>query len=270
MNQIYEELLRLSVSGQAGALATVVATSGSSPQKVGAKILINARGETTGTIGGGAIEQKVIQEALELMRSGLAERRVYHLTHDLGMCCGGTMEVFIEPLQRPLEVVIFGGGHVGKALCRQMKLLDYHATIVDERPEFANADRFPEADRIFCESSLLALNEISFHEQLVVLIATHDHQLDQEILAACAPLAWSYLGMIGSRRKAQKALDRLRADGIAADIIARIQTPMGISIAAQTPEEIAVSIAAQIVAHRHGAAGTKAMKIDKQPVISNP
>jgi len=264
MNQLYEELFRMAQSRQSGALATVIATGGSSPQKVGAKILVNERGEITGTIGGGAIEQKVIQDALELMRIGKAERRVYHLTHDLGMCCGGTMEVFIEPLQRPLEIVIFGGGHVGKALGRQMKLLDYHLTIVDERPEFANADRFPEADRIFCESSRLALKKFSFHEQLVVLIATHDHQLDQEILLECAPLEWSYLGMIGSRRKAQKALDRLRSEGISEEIIARIQTPMGLDLGAQTPEEIAVSIAAQIIAQRHGIETEKAMKMTEQ------
>lgn len=260
MNQIYEELLRLSQSGQPGALATVVATSGSSPQKVGAKILVHEHGEITGTIGGGAVEQKVIDDALELMRLGKAERRVYHLTHDLGMCCGGTMEVFIEPLQRPLEIVLFGGGHLGRALCRQMKLLDYHVTIVDERPEFANADRFPEADRILCESSRLALKKISFHDQLAILVTTHDHQLDQEILLACAPLEWNYLGMIGSQRKALKALDYLRSEGISEAIIARIQTPMGLQIGAQTPEEIAVSIAAQIIAHRHGATGTQAMK----------
>lgn len=269
MNQLYEELLHMSQSRQPGALATVVATSGSSPQKVGAKILVHEHGEITGTIGGGAVEKKVIEEALELMRLGKAERRVYHLTHDLGMCCGGTMEVFIEPLQRPLEAVIFGGGHVGKALCRQMKLLDYHVTIVDERPEYANAGRFPEADRIFCEASRLVLKKISFHEQLVVLISTHDHQLDQEMLAACAPLQWSYLGMIGSRRKAQKALDRLRGEGVSEAIIARIQTPMGIDIGAQTPEEIAVSIAAQILAQRHGAAGTESMKLDKKQMISD-
>ncbi len=265
MNTLYEELFRIAQSGQSAALATVIATSGSSPQKVGAKILVNEHGDITGTIGGGAIEQKVIQDALELMRLGKAERRTYHLTHDLGMCCGGTMEVFIEPLQRPLEIIIFGGGHVGKALGRQMKLLDYHLTIVDERPEFANSDRFPEADRIFCESSKQAIKKISFNEQLVVLIATHDHQLDQEILFECAPLEWSYLGMIGSRRKAQKALDRLRTEGISEEIVARIQTPMGLAIGAQTPEEIAVSIAAQIIAHRHGATSSmKAMKMADQ------
>jgi xanthine dehydrogenase accessory factor len=190
---------------------------------------------------------------------------MYHLTHDLGMCCGGTMEVFIEPLQRPLEIVIFGGGHVGKALGRQMKLLDYQLTVVDERPEFGNADRFPEADRIFCESSKQAIKKISFHEQLVVLIATHDHQLDQEILVECAPLEWSYLGMIGSRRKATKALDRLRSEGISEEIIARIQTPMGLDLGAQTPEEISVSIAAQIIAQRHGATtNMKVMKMTDQ------
>ncbi len=260
MNQIYEELLRLSQSGQLAALATVVATSGSSPQKVGAKILIRDTGETTGTIGGGAIEQKVIDDALELIRLGKSERRIYHLTHDLGMCCGGSMEVFIEPLSRQLDIVIFGGGHVGRALCRQMKLLDDHVTIVDERPEFANVDRFPEADRIFCESSRQAINKINFHKRLIIVITTHDHQLDQELLAACAPREWAYLGMIGSQRKALKALNRLRSDGISEDVIARIQTPMGLSIGAQSPEEIAVSIAAQIIAQRHGVIGNDSMK----------
>jgi len=262
MNQIYEELLRLTQSRRPGVLATVVATSGSSPQKVGAKMLIHEHGEITGTIGGGAIEQKVIEEALELMRHGKAERRVYHLTQDLGMCCGGTMEVFIEPLQRPLQMVVFGAGHVGRALSRQMKLLDYQITMVDERPELANADRLPEADRILCESCHLALKKISFHDQLVVVIATHDHQLDQELLLACAPLEWAYLGMIGSRRKALKALDRLRQEGISETILTRVQTPMGLRIDAQTPEEIAVSIAAQIIAHHHGAAGPTDMKTE--------
>jgi len=271
MNQIYEELLRLSQSGQPAALATVVATSGSSPQKVGAKILVRENGETMGTIGGGAIEQKVIDDALELMRLGKSERRVYHLTHDLGMCCGGTMEVFIEPLQRRLEIVIFGGGHVGYALYRQMKLLNGRVTLVDERPEFANTDRFPKADRIFCESSRLALKKINFHEQLFMIITTHDHQLDQELLLACAPLPWAYLGMIGSQRKALKALTRLRSEGISEDLIARIQTPMGLNIGAQTPEEIAVSIAAQIIAQRHGASGSASMSVspsEQYPVIS--
>lgn len=260
MNQIYEELFRLSQSRQPGVLATVVATSGSCPQKVGAKILVRPDGETTGTIGGGAIEQKVIEDALELLRRGKAERRVYHLTYDLGMCCGGTMEVFIEPLQQPLEIVLFGAGHVGRALCRQMKLLDYHVTIIDERPEFANVDRFPDADRILCESSLAAVEKITCHDQLAIVICTHDHVHDQNVLLACARLEWHYLGMIGSQRKALKAVARLRSEGIPEEIIARIQTPMGLQIGAQTPEEIALSVAGQIVAHRHGAAGAQSMK----------
>lgn len=215
-------------------------------------MIVKADESIVGTIGGGAVELQVIQEALEAIRCRKARRFKYNLTSDLGMCCGGAMEVFIEPILSKPEMIIFGAGHTGAALCRLGKFLDFHVTVVDERPEFANREQLPQADTILAKFHKMAFKELAFGKNCYIAILTHDHQFDQEILSFCARQEWAYLGMIGSERKAAKAFERLRADGVTAEVIRKIHSPMGIQIGAQTPEEIAVAIFSEIIATKSG------------------
>ncbi len=253
---IYKEILDLQASQTPAALITVINCSGSTPRKVGSKMLVKSDGSIVGTIGGGAVEKQVIEDALDVLSTRTAKRAKYNLTYDLGMCCGGAMEVFIEPIVAKSNLIVFGAGHTGAAICRLGKFLDFHVTVVDERPEFANQERLPEADKILAKFHKNAFKELTFDKNCYIIIVTHDHQYDQEILNYCARQEWAYLGVIGSVRKAAKAFERLRAQGIEEDIIQKIHSPMGLQIGAQTPEEIAVSLFAEIISIKNGVSTT--------------
>jgi len=249
---LYEEILRLQREGVAAALVTVVETAGAVPREPGTKMLVTASGQRIGTIGGGAWEARISRDAVEVARSGRARKIRYHLDKDLGMDCGGRMEVFIEPLELPYRLLIFGAGHIGTALCRLGKYLGFHVTVVDERPEWADPERLPDADEVIAKPYREAVGEQKYGERVFIAVLTHDHVLDEEVLVACAQQPWAYLGMIGSRKKGRHALDKCRAAGVSEETIARIHTPIGFDIGAESPEEIAVSIVAQMLAVKYG------------------
>ncbi|MFQ5823931.1 MAG: xanthine dehydrogenase accessory protein XdhC [bacterium] len=249
---IYREILSLQESQTPAALVTVIDCSGSTPRNVGTKMLVKSDETILGTIGGGAMEQQVIQDALEVISNRIAKRAKYKLSSDLGMYCGGAMEVFIEPIITKSNLIIFGAGHTGAALCRIGKFLDFQVTVVDERPKFANQKHLPDADKILAEFHKKAFEILTFSKNSYIIIVTHDNQYDEEILSDCAKQEWAYLGMIGSKRKAAKAFERLRAEGLKEEIIQKIHSPMGIQIGAQTPEEIAVAILAEIISIKYG------------------
>ncbi len=231
-------------------LCTVVDSAGSVPQRPGARLAVSAEGGVAGTIGGGAVEKLVVEAARELLRAGGTRLLSTHLTHDLGMCCGGRLTVFLQAIDPAERLFLFGAGHVARPLAARAHELGFEVVVVDDRPEWANAERFPTAARIEVEPPLDVVAELPFDERSSVCIVTHDHRLDQEIVEACLRRPYRYLGVIGSRRKSALFRERLLAKGHPPALVAALHCPMGVAINAQTPEEIAISICGELIAVR--------------------
>lgn len=255
MIEVWSALVAAYEAGEPAALATVVGVEGSAPRQGGARMVVYADGRTVGTIGGGTLEFRVIAQALESLRDGAPRRFAVHLTRDLGMCCGGAMDVYIEP-QRPRDrLVIFGAGHVGRAAAVQAGLLGFAVTVVDDRDDWNTAERFPDAERVVRDPRVW-VRELRASPTLWVLVTTHEHALDQDLIERLLPLDLAWLGLIGSLTKVKRFFLRLRAAGMDPALFERLHAPVGLDIAAETPEEIAVSIAAEWVeVRRRGRSG---------------
>ena len=241
MREVTEAMLRLLETGGRGALATVVRSSGSTPQEPGARLLLLPDGTSVGTIGGGAIEHHVFAELRQCVIDGRPRLVEKDLVRDLGMCCGGRMEVFVEPVEGRPRLVIFGAGHVGCATARVARSLGFRVVVVDDREELNTEERFESCERILLEPAE-AVDDVLPDARDWLLIVTHDHQLDEEALDVYARLPHAYLGLIGSRRKVYRILHRIQAKRGLPDL-RRVYAPVGIDIGAVSPEEIAVSIA---------------------------
>lgn len=252
MLAVYQAVLDLLDAGAQGALCTVVASSGSSPRKPGTKMLVRADGSIAGTIGGGAIEQAVRARAASVIASGTAERFAAHLTRELAMCCGGRMEIFIEPVGSRPWLIVFGGGHIGTALVRIAAEAGFRVHVVDERDDWATPQQHPGAQSVTCEAPLDVLDDLPWASTTAAVVVTHDHALDEQLVERCLPRSWAYLGMIGSRAKAIRITERLLARGADPNLVGRLRAPIGLPIGAQEPGEIAVSIVAELVAVRRG------------------
>jgi xanthine dehydrogenase accessory factor len=255
VREILQAQLELLESGQRGALATVVRVSGSTPQQVGARLLLREDGSSVGTVGGGAIEKAVVEALERALSSGTAELLTRDLTQDLGMCCGGRMEVFIEPLAPAPRLWLLGAGHVAKPTAALARSVGFDVVVVDEREELNNAERFPEC-RLLLDDPSDALRREPLSARDWVLIVTHDHQLDERALQAAAGNQARYIGLVGSRRKVFRLVERVLAKRQGDVPVERVFAPVGLDIGAVTPEEIAVSIVAELVALRRGRPAT--------------
>ncbi len=233
--------------GQACALCTVVGIAGSTPRSGGARMLVMQDGTILGTVGGGAFEHRVIMEAQAAIQEGHPRRFAVHLTRDLGMCCGGAMETYIEPLKPREDVVIYGGGHVGAATAHLADALGFAVTVVDERSDWIEASRFPEGSNCMEADPRTRLDDVPWGPHAYHLIVTHSHQLDQDLLEEVLPRQVGWLGMIGSRSKVAKFFVRLQAGGTDPALFRKLSAPVGLDIGAETPEEIAISIVAEMV-----------------------
>jgi xanthine dehydrogenase accessory factor len=250
MRDVTEAMLRVLESGRRGALATVVRASGSTPQQPGARLLMLPDGTTVGTVGGGAIEQAVVAALAECMIDGRRELTVHDLGRDLGMCCGGRMEVFVEPIEAAARLLVFGAGHVAKPTSALVQTLGFRVTVVDDREELNTDERFPGCERVLAEPAEVAARLAPTSEDFL-LVVTYDHRLDEEALDVFARLPHRYIGLIGSRRKIYRILQRIHARrGLPP--LERVYAPVGLDLGAVSPEEIAVSIASELVALRHG------------------
>lgn len=247
MKIITQAVQKLIDAEEEGILALVVRSVGSAPGRLGAKALILPDGSIEGTVGGGVVEARVIADALNVLEDGRGPRTLHYKLSELGMSCGGEMSVYLEPLQPPRRMVIFGAGHVGAALARVLKLLGCRVRVIDDRPEWANRERFPDADELLVMpfSEALAKHPPSTRDHVIIVTRGHDH--DQNVLEGVIerPVAW--LGMIGSKRKAAAALGQLREQGVDKQLIEQVRCPIGLDIGAVTPEEIAVAVAAELV-----------------------
>lgn len=258
MTDIYQALADLPRSGNAGALCTVIQAKGSTPRKAGTKMLVYSDGSLVGTIGGGEIEARVIEEALDSIQTGEARIRSYDLIDphkgDPGVC-GGTLEVFIEPLSQPDDLVVVGGGHVGRAVVFLAKWLGFRVVLSDDREEYSGPENAPGADEyIHCNLEELPA-KYQFRPSTAVVLATRSNQVDirglPEILAAPS----AYIGVISSRRRWNLTREELGKAGIAKQDLDRVHAPIGLDLKADTPEEIALSIMAEVIQTTRGAAG---------------
>lgn len=232
--------------GQPCALVTVIGVDGSAPRASGARMLVGADGSLVGTVGGGTFEYRLVDEALAAIAARAPRRVSVHLTRDLGMCCGGAMEAFIEPLQPQEQLVIYGAGHVGAATAGLAAGLGFSVTVVDDRDDWLTPQRFPTAIRT-CADPLRVLESLPTGPLAYHLILTHSHALDQDLVERLLPKDLAWLGMIGSRSKVARFFLRLRAAGMDPALFPRLRAPVGLDLGAETPEEIAVSIAAELV-----------------------
>ncbi len=231
------------------ALCTVIGVDGSAPRERTARMLVYADGEIAGTIGGGNWEYRVIDAAIAAIATGKPHRVAAHLTRDLGMCCGGAMEVFIEPLALTDTLHLFGAGHVGRPLAALARDLGFDVRVYDERDDWLTEQRFPGVTRVL-EDPRRGLPTLTARDYVVIV--THSHQLDQDLLLATIEQPYAYLGMIGSRAKVAKFFVRLRAAGLDEALFQKVCAPVGLDIGAETPEEIAVSICAELIRVRRG------------------
>lgn len=241
------------------ALATVVGRSGSAPQVVGAKLLLHEDGRSLGTVGGGAIEQEVLSACQRALREGRSQTVQAHLVRDLAMCCGGSMEVFVEFLQPTLRLTIVGAGHVAQAIAPMARAVGFRLRIVDDREALLGDPAFEGCERLHFDVDELAAALPDLGERDAVLVMTRDHARDEQALTHLLGRPHGYLGMIGSVRKVHAVLRRIlqRSDGLGRPRpdLSRLRAPVGLALGGRTPAEIAVSVVAELVALRNGGSG---------------
>lgn len=256
---IYAEIARLQEAGESAVLCTVVHASGSTPRRAGSKMLVYPDGRTSGTIGGGKMEDRVVQEALAALRDGQPHRLTYSLTDpakgDPGVC-GGQMEVYVEPILPEPAVVVYGIGHVGKAVVHLASWLGFRVLAADDRREFATAEAAPDADERLLLAPADLAGGISIHSHTYLILTTRNVEVDLEALPPLLDSPAAYIGIIGSKRRWETTRKALIARGVSKTKLARVVSPMGLEIHAETPEEIAVSIMAEVIARMRGRAAS--------------
>ncbi|MGD2058930.1 MAG: XdhC/CoxI family protein [Anaerolineales bacterium] len=255
---LYRRITQIEASGEQAALVTVVRTQGSVPRHAGSKMIVFADGTTEGTIGGGEMENMVIQAAIETL--GNRETQLLHYDFrdpedgDVGVC-GGEMEVFVEPVRIPTKLIVVGAGHVGQAMVHLAHWLGYHVVACDDRKEFASKTYVPEADEVVhCKPNELA-GQVGIHANTFIVLTTRGVDIDVEALPALLESPAAYIGVIGSRRRWETTAKALKDVGVPEETIRKVTSPIGLDIHAETPEEIAVSIFAEIIQKQQGGTG---------------
>ena len=254
---IYEQIVELRHQGRRGAVATIVNVRGSIPSFRTAKMLVRDDGSIVGTIGGGCVEADVWQAAREVMESEKPRTLTFDLNqdpkYDTGLVCGGTLEVFIEPVLPPALLYIFGAGHVALSLCQTTANAGFDVIVSDDRSSYATKERFPMAREVHAMDFNEAMQKLDPDESSYIVIVTRGHRDDMRILRWAVQTRARYVGMIGSKRKVIQIFKTLEEEGLPARLFDRVHAPIGLDIGAITPEEIAVSITAELIAVRRHA-----------------
>ncbi len=270
---LFEEVIKLRRAGKRGALATIVHTNGSIPSYESSRMLVREDGSITGTIGGGCVEAEVWAAAKEVMSEEAPRKMTFSLNneanYDNGLICGGTLEIFVEPILPQPMLYIFGGGHVSIALANAAHSAGFNIGVIDDRESFANQERFPMATEIHT-SFEEAFEKINPTAATYMVIVTRGHKDDMRVLAWAIGTSPRYIGMIGSKRKVISVYRALEKDGVAPEKFANVHAPVGLDIGALTPEEIAISITAELIAIRRGVKNLshKALKIEDAAITS--
>ncbi|MGQ9521990.1 MAG: XdhC family protein [Anaerolineae bacterium] len=261
LERVYQAILDALRAGKSAAVATVVEVDGSAPRSAGAKMLILADGTTVGTVGGGGVEARVIEEARAAIAEGRSREVVYRLRDpergDPGVC-GGDMRILIEVLPPRPTLLILGAGHLGQAVAELGAFLGYRIVVMDERPGLATPERFPWAEQ--CITGDLAEEVARFPvdpHTYVVMVTPHHNTGDAAVLAALANRSPAYVGLVGSHRRTALTFRRAQELGVPIEWLERVYTPIGLDIGAETPREIAVSILAEIIAVQRGKASSR-------------
>ncbi len=253
---VLEELVRVRRAGQKAALATIVNVTGSIPSFETAKLLVREDGTLVGTVGGGCVEAEVWAACKEVMTTEKPRRMTFNLGGDAiennGLICGGQLEVFVEPVLPVQSAVIFGAGHVSLSISKVAALAGFRTVVIDNREQFASRERFPEADEIHALEYEDAFSKVAVNDSSYLIIVTRGHKDDMRVLRWAVGTPARYIGMIGSKRKAIEVFKALEAEGISRERLERVHTPMGLEIGALMPEEIAVSVVAEMIAVRRG------------------
>lgn len=247
MHEIFNDLKTVIEQGMSAVFCVVTETSGSTPRKAGSKMLVFQDGTIKGTVGGGSIEYKVIQDALSIISCGSPFTKKFHLEDDLQMHCGGTMQVYFEAIGCKPRLYIFGGGHIGKALAGYAAGLGFRPLVFDQREGIFESWNIPEVETRTGDFHHI-IESLNFDTNTYIVIVTHQHESDEKVLLACAPCNHAYIGMIGSKRKVAEIRKKaLENNMLSAAQLETIDMPIGIPFAAETPAEIAISIVAKMI-----------------------
>ena len=252
---ILEQLVSAVESGKPVCLVTVVKAEGSTPRDAGAKMLVFSDGGSVGTIGGSLVEKTMIDKAVEAIKTGKPQLETFRLTEsesgEASMICGGEMTIFLEPIRAGKTLLIFGAGHCGHALARTASAAGFVIHVFDDRPDVASRERFPMAASItvgeYDETSAAA----EFPADSYIAIMTQGHAADTVVLKNLIKKKYRYIGMMASTRKRDEVFNRLSEIGIAKSLLDKVYSPIGLDINAETPEEIAVSIVAELITIPH-------------------
>lgn len=262
MNSIYQALNELEKDNESAALCTVIKSEGSTPRHVGSKMLVYPDGKFIGTVGGGELENRVFKVALESLNSGDSQILSYAMSDpsrgDPGVC-GGTVEVFVEPILPPAMIVVIGAGHVGKAVVHLAKWLGFRVAVSDDRTEFCNPESVPGGDAYYPVEMRKLADELKINRQTFIVITSRGSSIDAAGLPSLLESNAAYIGVIGSRRRWLTTVKALKEQGVSEEKVAKVHSPMGLELNAETPEEIAVSIMAEVLMVRDRGTG-KSMK----------
>ena len=247
MKNIYDEVTLSVQNRQKAALCIVTSTKGSAPRKIGAKMIVYDNGWISGTIGGGDLEKKVVENAIMAIKTNKPGIFKHDLLNQHGMCCGGTVEIYIEPIMNKKKLYIFGSGHTGQALAKYAVNFEFDIFIIDDRKEYLDEIDTEGVNKMNLEHNK-ALQSLPFDDDVFIVIVTYSHGIDRDVLAYCLKKPFAYLGMIGSKRKIEVTKKMFVEGKIGtAEDLEKIHMPIGIDISAETPDEIAVSILAEII-----------------------
>ncbi|MCX6612693.1 MAG: XdhC/CoxI family protein [Acidobacteria bacterium] len=254
---LFSEIVRLRKLGQKCALATIVEVNGSIPSYESAKILVREDGSFMGTIGGGCVEAEVWNAAREVIETEKPRHLNFNLgqdaAYDNGLICGGQLNVFIEAIVPQPHAFIFGAGHISKSLAKVSSMAGFGVSVIDNRESFANRERFPEVDEVLAAEYEDAFASLNINSSSYIIIVTRGHRDDMRVLRWAITTEARYISMIGSKRKVIAVVKEFEKEGVSRESFERIYAPMGLEIGAITPEEIAVSVAAEMIAVRRGA-----------------
>ena len=251
---LFEEIVKLRREGRRGALATIINVRGSIPSFNTAKMLVRDDGSIVGTIGGGCVEADVWQAAREVMEEEKPRTMTFNLNenpkYDTGLVCGGTLEIYVEPVLPIPVLYLFGAGHVAYNLYKVAKIAGFDLVVVDDREAYANRERFPDAREIFAEDFESAMKKIEPNESSYIVIVTRGHRDDMRVLRWAVQTSARYVGMIGSKRKVITIYKELEKEGLSPALFNKVAAPVGLEIGAVTPEEIAVAVVAEMIAFK--------------------
>lgn len=257
MTDIYAEIAKLRKDGRRGALATIIQVQGSIPSYESSKILVRDDGSIIGTVGGGCVEAEVWAVAQDVMREEKPRRLHFNLNNrpdeDEGLVCGGSLDIFIEPILATPALYLFGGGHISLSVSRIAEIAGFETIVADDREAFANMKRFPGALEVHSGAWEEIFSRLHPNDFSYLVIATRGHNGDLACLRWALATPARYIGMVGSKRKLIEFAKALEREGVPPETIERIHSPAGLDIGSLTPEEIAVSIVAEMIAIRRNA-----------------